>query len=275
MSIVLITNYSRSGGTILSKCLASLENTVLISEVNPGGYFSVKDQAKKWYSIELKYDTYFDAVMELYEVCNKTNKRLIIRDWTFIDFTPHTLNNYQPIGKFSNMELLNKKVNIQPIAFIRDAIDIWISRWMPPDFFPYYKNYTQELIINNIPLFKYEDFCEDQEVILKAICNKADLDFSDNYKNYLRYDNVTGDNMTSVISRGKRSEIISPLKRRKIPNSVIKELNKNIDMIAANTIMQYPINYFDKQIDEKDIKILIELKHQVKKILRISTKDQY
>jgi hypothetical protein len=277
MSIVLIINYSRSGGTILSKCLGSLDDTVVISEVNPHlcAKYSVREQAKRWYNIDLKHDNYLDSVLELYQICININKRLIIRDWTFIDFTPSSLNNFTPSGKLSNMALLKKEVDVQAVGFIRDAIDIWISRWMPPNFFPYYKNYINALTTTNIPLFKYEDFCEDPELILKKICFETGLNFSESYKNYIEFNNTTGDNTSPIVSRGGKNKVITSLKRKKIPRSIIKELNGNSDMIEINKIMKYPTNYFDREIDDKGNIFLLELKHHVKKILKIPTRDQY
>jgi hypothetical protein len=277
MSIVLMINYARSGGTILSKCLGSLEDTIVISEVNPlrSAKFSVKEQASKWYGIDLKRDDYLGSVLELHEICENNNKKLIIRDWSFVNFTPSSLNNYDPSGKLSNLETLKKEVETKAFCFIRDAIDIWISRWQPPEFFPYYKNYLHEVLKNNIPIFKYEDFCMNPESSLKEICQNTGLNFSGNYKNYAEYNKTTGDNTTSVISRGEKNKMITLLKRKKLPVSVVRKLNSNADMIECNQILQYSTNYSDREIEETESMFLLELKYRIKKLLKIPTKDQY
>lgn len=277
MSIILMINYARSGGTILSKCLASLENTVLISEVNPkaNALYSIQEQSLKWYNIKLKQNNYIKAVLELYEICNKKNKKLIIRDWTFIDFTPCHQNNFSPSYKLSHLEMLKKETEVIPFCFIRDAIDIWISRWMPPHFFPHYKKYVEAALNANLPLYKFEDFCEEPESLLKAICNQTSLDYSENYKNYIHYNNITGDNTAPLISRGQEQKLIYPLKRKNIPTAEIKKVNGNTDMIEANKIAGYSLNYFDKPIDRSRNILLNELKFRIRRALSIPPKDLY
>ena len=148
MAIIMLC-YARSGGTLLNKCLGSLPNTIVLSEVNPIGggigkdkensFVTVYEQAKNWYNIELKNRDFKNAVFELEEYCINNNFNLIIRDWTIVNFAPMRKNHYQPCHDFltlNELEELTPKV----FAFARDSIDVWISRGMKncDDFFTDY-----------------------------------------------------------------------------------------------------------------------------------------
>jgi hypothetical protein len=277
MSIILLINYARSGGTILSKCLGSMDDIILISEVNPHqpASLSIKEQALKWYNITLKYNDYRDAVLELNDVCLKNNKHLIIRDWTFLDFTPCEQNKFEPTYRLSGLEIIKNDIDIIPFCFVRDAIDVWISRWMPPSFFINYKLYIENIVNSGIPIFKYEDFCINPEISLKKICSTININYSSNYKNYTNYHKVTGDNTNPKISRGAKNKFIQPFQRKRIPVELIRKLNANIDMIESNRLLGYSTNYYDKEIDKNQLQLYIEIKYRLKQILNIPYKDLY
>ncbi|MEN8122653.1 MAG: hypothetical protein ABFS35_20095 [Bacteroidota bacterium] len=71
---------------------------------------------------------------------------LIIRDWSFINFFENDTYRNQPSYKLKTLELL-KDLKPTVFAFIRDSIDVWISRGMPntDTFFQKYLQYIQEI----------------------------------------------------------------------------------------------------------------------------------
>ena len=106
-TIRLIHNLPRSGGTIISKCLGAQKDIVLLSEIHPEGVsvskkmgvnvpvFDPVYQIQKWnnlfeeseYKEILNSNLKFEEKIELvYEKTELANKRLIIRDWAFVDF---------------------------------------------------------------------------------------------------------------------------------------------------------------------------------------------
>ncbi len=106
-TIRLIHNLPRSGGTIISKSLGAQKDVVLLSEIHPEGvamsekmgikvpafdpiYQSQiwnklfeKDEYKKIYNSNLKFEEKIDLI---YEKTELANKKLVIRDWAFVDF---------------------------------------------------------------------------------------------------------------------------------------------------------------------------------------------
>ena len=252
MAVVLFNNFPRSGGTILSKCLASLPKTVLISEVNPAGnaLSSIREQAKEWYGIDLKQADFGPLVMELYEICRRRGLQLIVRDFTYMNFIPNPANDFKPTNTLDNLNTLRRHAEVKPFVMVRDAIDVWISRLKPPRFFEAYKTYVQEITRQGLPMFKYEDFCREPEKILRRICSEVDIGFSGSFKDYITLDKVTGDNLMKPASRGVRQQIIQPLKRQRLTKSEIHWLNNNSDMIEVNQVLNYPTNYYDKLLEK-------------------------
>ena len=251
-------SYARSGATLLNRCLGSLPNVVIMSEVNPlgGGWgekkekspITIKEQARQWYNISLQTEGFVDNAIELAEVCKKNKKHLIIRDWSYVNFTPHELNNFTPSNKLLSYEQLklNDQKDLTTFAFVRDSIDVWISRGMPPveEFYKQYSEYINELIKNDIKIFKYEDFCQNPDKEMKKICKYIQIPYSDNYKNYNDFVNVNGDTQNKQKSRGIKQQKIKPLARKKVPLEKIKEINNCTKMIYTNKLMGYAPSYY-------------------------------
>lgn len=95
-SIKLLINYSRSGGTLISRVLSSLPNVVLLSEVNPNQnslpYLDVAYQMKQWYNLDVAGNTYLEKIEFIYNWCNNNNKILTVRDYSAFDFLPNPIN---------------------------------------------------------------------------------------------------------------------------------------------------------------------------------------
>ena len=80
-TIRIIYHMARSGGTLISKCLAVMNNVVLLSEVHPFGNINPIAQANKWFHLLTKKDlsyvkrsgglTFFDAISLIEERCRK------------------------------------------------------------------------------------------------------------------------------------------------------------------------------------------------------------
>lgn len=251
--------YARSGGTILNQCLGSISNVVILSEVNPLGggwgirgpesYTTVKSQAENWYQIKLKNNDFEASLLELEQVCAETNRYLIVRDWTFVNFTPYESNNWAPPNRFLTIDALRGKSKLKTFAFVRNAIDVWLSRGKPDQFFQYYLNYVQSLLDHKFKIFKYEDFCINPDHMISKLCNYIDVPFSDSYKNYAAFDKVNGDVQNKQGSRGVKQGTVGLLPRRRINNKEeIELLDRNPYMIEANRLLGYPTSYKTNRI---------------------------
>ncbi len=247
--------YARSGGTLLNQCLGLLPNVVILSELNPLGggagrkrnksYRTVWEQAKNWYNIDVNSSNFVQEIVDLKKITDARNKRLIVRDWTFVNFNPLPHNKNNPSYSLKALKCLKNEIDLIPFAFVRDSIDVWLSRNTPPveDFFKRYLNYVKELIKNNIKIFKYEDFCQNPDSILKKMCEYLDIKFSNNYKNYKSFTTVHGDIQSLKPSRGRKLNKIKLLPRKKISTDKITKLNNCKKMQKANKLLDYQTGY--------------------------------
>jgi len=256
MSVVLMLCFKRSGGTVVNQCIGSLPNVVILSEVNPIGFPSdtfkdirtVRAQAKQWYGIEVGTDSFVEGIVKLHERCQRERKFLVIRDWSYNNFRTADLLDGQPsVNRLLTYELLKAHdLDLKVFALARDAIDVWLSSGKPEmlSFFSMYLKYVQTLLaVENLMIFKFEDFCSAPDEFMGLLCKFTDLTFSASYKNYRFFDKVLGDIQVKGGSRGKIQGMIRPLPRKRIPKRLVVELNSCKDMILANQLLDYPTIY--------------------------------
>ena len=115
MSIVMMICFARSGGTILNQCLGSLPGVRMPSEVHPllgnrskgtKPQRTIKHQAKNWYQIDLQSDGFVENALELEEICQRSGRSLIIRDWTYAGYFPFCKNPPLVPNKLLSLEIL-------------------------------------------------------------------------------------------------------------------------------------------------------------------------
>lgn len=252
-NVTVMLCFTRSGGTVLNQCLGSLPDVVIMSEVNPlgGGWgkegkdslTTVKAQAKGWYDIDLDSDEndFADCVVELSQKC----KHLILRDWTFVNFFPNMgmvliddRIELEAVNSFLILDELKDKCDVKPFAFVRDCIDVYLSRKGKLYLFAEsYLRYAQELLNLGIPIYKYEDFCLEPERILKDICLYAGLPYKNVCDTYSEFTTVHGD--TQAKSRGNRQNKIISLPRLESTFETMTIITNWIDLREANKLLGY------------------------------------
>tara|TARA_R110002050_G_scaffold158191_2_gene286987 strand:- start:13976 stop:14743 length:768 start_codon:yes stop_codon:yes gene_type:complete len=240
-----------------------LDGVILLSEVNPNtsASLSIKKQVKDWYGIDIRKGTYLEMVLELNEYCQQNQKILVIRDFSFADFTPHVLNNFEPEYEFSSVKILEGVIPLTIISFVRDAYDVWISRNCPPNFSTGYLKFAKKLVALKAPIFKYENFCDFPEMELAKMCKtmgityeKAALEKPNSYKN------ITGDNQIKKVSRGRKLNNIARLKRKQIPQKLLAIGKADTLLQKANLALNYPKNFSDEEMDTKYPNWIIAIK---------------
>lgn len=274
----LVINYSRSGGTLLSRVLGCLSDVVLVSEVNPNGNAdgNISSQMKEWHNVNITDSDFEMMAKELIAYGKQEGKNIVFRDFSFIDFTPHALNDFAPANRLSIYESFSERNGICTFAFVRNAFDVWISRGCPPNFSKYYLNYVEAIIASKIPVFKFEKFCKAPKEELKNICKLTGLKYSaealTNARNFIK---VTGDLQMPKESRGRLGRDIKPLKRKQIPMALINMANTDPLLRRANMLLGYSENYFDFEFEENHSQWKIELVWRVKKALGLFPRDEF
>jgi len=256
MDVVVIINYARSGGTLLNRCLATHPDLMVFSEVNPLAEdrpkHNLTNQAKEWYDINLKSESFKEKILELVELCEDRGKTLVLRDWSFFDFK----RKDRPIEEksFSILENLPKNINVKTFAFVRDAIDVGIARNYYgkvniSDFSKAYLSFTKAVYDNGIKIFKYEDFVINYEKEFSAMMEYCKLKYFNVFNDFHKVQNVMGDTKLKINSRGKQFDEIKPLKRRWVAKKLIKVIESDQALLDANKYLGYSGSYYDGEVE--------------------------
>jgi hypothetical protein len=198
-ALPILHHMARSGGTIISRCLSSMDNIALLSEIHPFGYQSQQSlnplmQAHEWFNLLTQSDIdhvmkkhpypFVDAIRLIKKRCDERGLSLVIRDWSHIDFTgwPH---NPSPSYELTTAKVLSKKFRIINTASVRHPIDQWLSfkesqSWAKTEFsleqfLHGYQKFAERA--QKIGFIRYEDFVDSPETIMEQLCNNLELPF--------------------------------------------------------------------------------------------------
>ena len=200
--ITLFHAYARSGATLLNRLLAAIKDVVVMSEVlcnHKGAVIpsmvsgDIWHQALHWYDIRLKNKDYIPSILELEEICQKTGRHLIIREWTTgsylwqdESFPPHIKPPYS-LYTFRHLP----REQTQAFTLTRNALDVCKSylltiatslntSFSPEDeqqfnneysyFKSHYCDYARDMGHSGIPFYRYEDLLEAPESFLRQLC---------------------------------------------------------------------------------------------------------
>lgn len=248
-SIIIMLAYARSGGTLLNRCMASMPDTIMLSEVNvealcPSSCNTIRGQVKEWYGINLKSEGFRENIQELYKYCLEKDKALIIRDWTFGSFVPSRYNNYNPSKEFATLDFVSNYFPVKSFAFVRDAIDIWLSLNASPRTFYdkdliYLYEFVKKIFDRKIKIFKYEDFCKNPKKNMHSICDYVEIDYNEQFMNFFSYYKVTGDTDLPDSSRGLVENKINLLSRRAMSDVLFEEIKTKTKALEINKLLNY------------------------------------
>jgi len=208
--IRLLHQLARSGGTVISRCLASMEGVVLLSEIHPLGtrMFDPLQQAMDWYGLvtaaeiaALKNDRLgFAAVVGLVaQRCEEQGKTLVLRDWNHLDYIgmPYMQPAYRPMLA----ESLQAEFELVRVATVRHPLDQWLSLTRNPIFATglgvgkYLKGVRRFAeLAAGCGFCRYEDFTADSDAMLQQLCVSLQIPFDPEYRQrWATYTNITGD----------------------------------------------------------------------------------
>ncbi len=258
-NIIVILNFSRSGGTLLSRSIGMLPNVILLSEINThlgastrnksiSSHNAIIEQVYNWYGIKVSGNSLKEVVLNLLKICEQKHKQLIIRDWTYMDFRSNISNNWKPKYKFSLIDEIGEISSIKTFAFVRNAIDIYLSLGVKniETFSSEYLLYVNELRKEGIKYIKYEDFVIDPISTMKEICNLTKLEYSNNFLDFQKNYKITGDNQLGSASRGYSLFSIKKLPRKWVNYKKRTLIDKSKDLQEANRILGYKVYYKDE-----------------------------
>gem|GEM_PF-1720830 len=264
--ISIIYVLARSGGTLVSRCLACMQDNVLLSEIHPRcAYFHPLTQAYDWFQLISREELntyvhqrkipYIDSIKLVSNRCRERGLNLIIRDWTHVDYIPGRYP-VQPAYKLSQYEVLGEHFNVHHLAVVRDPVDTFLSLsrlknyrggWLSlQEYLAGYRRFAE--IAAETGYVQYEEFCDKPKDVMHHICSILNIDFDGQFlKKYASYKNITGDpyseeqqaTLTGELAGMRSSGEIKRPSRREGWETMALELEDNADYKRSLEILGY------------------------------------
>ena len=237
----LFHNMARSGGTLLSRCIASMENICLLSEIHPFGrtnrHFNPIRQYQRWYrdlGVDWRQAGFDRSIDRIADDCATQGLTLVLRDWAHIDFLGPP--SQKPPG-FTLLldQRLASRYSLRHVALVRHPAETWRSTGKMKlilengieleQFLHAYRNYLEA--VQNYTIVRYEDFTAEPKAVMKQICGALDLSYDPGFVDrWSDYVNVTGDMFNNSRAGGSREikhfdirPLESPLRERYLENA--------------------------------------------------------
>lgn len=240
-TIRIIHNLARSGGTLIAKCLGSMQNTALLSEIHPDSQmalsFNATRQAQDWLGLDKSIDwqqiSFIESLKIIQTHCQLNNQKLLLRDWSHIDYFGVPVTT-EPKNIPVLLEVLRPYFHILSIQTLRNPLDIWLSMRRlslvrkaninASDFMNAYLRYVQNTQSDYQLL--YEHFLDNPDQELKNTCKALDLSYDSTYKKkWFNYSTITGDLSNSSSLRNETD--IESRPRKEFDRQVLVELKSS------------------------------------------------
>ncbi len=214
-----------TGGTVISKCLASMPDVALVSEVNPlnrfGGKFEptnpllLLERSYRELSIEEIKEDFLGQIGQAVQICAKDGVDLVIRDHSHTDFC----RGDAPAGVTPILDFLGDDYTLLSAVTVRHPLDSylglvaqgWHQQFSPSSLEEYSRRYLKFLDrYAGLPVLKFEEFCDDPDAFLQQLCAILELDYVPSYRSRFGHVKLSGDS-----GRGSNNEI-APRNRRPV-----------------------------------------------------------
>lgn len=241
--IRVLRHLARSGGTLISKCIGSMDDVVLLSEVHPANLAVTNPmrQAAEWFGLisasqlsawkMRKGPSFEQFIWACHDGAAGQKKTLVIRDWTHMDYHafPFGKPTYLAGGGNGLRDALSGMFEVVETSTVRHPLDQFLSLTSTAvgDSIP------RDLYLDGCAAFaeaavetgyiKYESFTDDPDGSLGVLCERLGLGFDAGYRErWSSYEYITGDTVKTV-GRGNQRAEIRPLKRREIDEGLLEE----------------------------------------------------
>ena len=237
VSIRIIHHWACSGGTIISRSIANLQDVVLLSEVHPLAYLRLAKPKPSYTPTDIIQQlclphnnsdpvlcvaAWRGAITELARKMVETNKVLVLRNHSHIDF----FTGAQPETEHFITRILKDIHVIDALLTVRHPLDSWISikcqNWDRHFRFSTFNEFCNRanLLVEaseGLPVIRYEEFTINPKERLESICRILKIKPETTQPSALDAVTLSGDS-------GRRSNKIQPRRRRPIPEAVEAEI---------------------------------------------------
>jgi hypothetical protein len=231
--IRVIHHFACSGGSLFTKCLSSMANTFILSEVHPHFYQHLQTDMATFLPSDIATLAMQAGVPEPYKLARQVFKQsiktahghveqlggvLVLRDHSHSDFCIGTEYRHKTLIT----KLLKDDFDVISIATVRNPIDAYSSLlsngWVhfnPQTFDAYCERLSQFLAqFKKRNIIYYEDFVSCPETVMEKMCLILNIEYDESFMDLYDQFKVTGDSgrKSSGISKRRRREVSAELK---------------------------------------------------------------
>lgn len=228
----LVHHFACAGGTVISKCLAAMPNTVLLSEIDPLSQQMIKPDIVEFQPTDLIralrgsargigdgviLQTFLGALTGLRGALSGQYRHLVLRDHAHSQFCLRI----DPASRPSLGQIVSGALPVRQVVTLRHPLDSFLSldaagwrHFAPFTLEEYARRYTLFLDhYADVPRVTYEEFTRDPGPVLERICAVLDLPYSERAIERIGMIRLTGDS-------GRKSDRIAPRPRRPVPAAI-------------------------------------------------------
>ena len=238
-----------TGGTLMCKCLASMPDVALISEVNPMNRYSgskfdptnpllLLEKTYRDFTTKERIDSFKIQISHAFELCQKDDVDLILRDHSHTDFyCGEKISESLPIRDY-----LSDVYDLISIVTVRHPLDSylgliangWDKQFAPNNLNEYSRRYLAFLDkYSSLEIIRYEDFCENPQKVMEELCDILKIGYNKEFINTYGSHELSGD------SGRKGLKTIEKRPRRAIPAEVEHEIKQSQHYIQLIQRLRY------------------------------------
>jgi len=246
-----VHHFACTGGTLISKCIAAMPNTQLLSEVDPLStpakspaqpQFAPTDMVKlmrqstRGVSDELIIELFLNNLEIIYSEAVNAGQRLVLRDHAHSHFCKGNDIPERP----SLCEMITPKFPVRSVVTVRHPIDSYLSlksngwtHFNPATFDEYCKRYVAFLrAYEGVPIVRFENFVAEPQQTMQEICTILDLPYNEQFMDLFSVNQLTGDS-------GRSGDVIESRPRREVSKDLIEEALYSENHEILNELLQY------------------------------------
>ena len=258
-SVAIVHQMARTGGTLVNRCLGSMRNILVLSEVHPlDPEVKITRQAAQWFQLlgtkdepwlkslsnRHPLEAFADIVVCLAERCAKRTQYLVLRDWSHLDFLGVPFVDRPPLQLLTE-RALQDRCGLRQAFVVRHPLDQYASSASRPGMAPHltprrfveaYRAFAQLAASRGFQ--RYEDVVADPDNSLRKLCTQLQIPYDKGYRDrWQAYDKLTGD--SAGPSRGFSLEEIGALPPRQLDQSILSTLKGEPDYGESLTLLGY------------------------------------
>ena len=232
-----IHHLSCTGGTLLSKCIASMSNVLLLNEIDyssdiirsrkhpqftPTDLISILHQSDAGDDPDIVEQLFVSDISLLLAEQTKIGRVLVLRDHSHSHFLVNDVKPERP----TLLELARQHFAVKSMVSVRDPVDSyasmalmgWHKHFSPSTFDEYCRRYILFLDRHkDVPVIKYEDFVEEPKSVMQEICRLLELEYFSGFESVYDSFHFSGDS-------GRKGGEIKPRARRPFLPAYVEEI---------------------------------------------------